>query len=253
MSNLLDLKDKTAAVIGASSGIGRAVSLLLAEHGANVVLCARRTDKLEETAALIHAHGGRAVTVAGDAVLPETHETVVRTAQREFGGLDIAINNAGTLGAYKPLAELSPEEWRATLDGNLTAAFLGARSRIPAMLARGGGAMVFTSSFVGTSCVLPNMGAYGCAKAALSALAKSITADYAAQGIRANALLPGGTDTEMMSADPQQRAWAAGLHAVKRIARPEEIAATILFLVSPMSSFITGAAISADGGNSAVK
>ena len=121
------------------------------------------------------------------------------------------------------------------------------------MLARGGGAMVFTSSFVGTSCVLPNMGAYGCAKAALSALAKSITADYAAQGIRANALLPGGTDTEMMSADSQQRAWAAGLHAVKRIARPEEIAATILFLVSPMSSFITGAAISADGGNSAVK
>ena len=86
-----------------------------------------------------------------------------------------------------------------------------------------------------------------------SALAKSITADYAAQGIRANALLPGGTDTEMMSADPQQRTWAEGLHAVKRIARPEEIAATILFLVSPMSSFITGAAISADGGNSAVK
>ena len=99
MSNLLDLKDKTAAVIGASSGIGRAVSLLLAEHGANVVLCARRTDKLEETAALIRAQGGRAVTVAGDAVLPETHETVVRTAQREFGGLDIAINNAGTLGS----------------------------------------------------------------------------------------------------------------------------------------------------------
>ena len=161
MSNLLDLKDKTAAVIGTSSGIGHAVSLLLAEHGANVVLCARRTDKLEETAALIRAQGGRAVTVAGDAVLPETHETVVRTAQREFGGLDIAINNAGTLGAYKPLAELSPEEWRVTLDGNLTAAFLGARSQIPAMLARGGGAMVFTSSFVGTSCALPNMGAYG--------------------------------------------------------------------------------------------
>ena len=126
------------------------------------------------------------------------------------------------------------------------------RTSLP-VLARGGGAMVFTSSFVGTSCALPNMGAYGCAKAALSALAKSITADYAAQGIRANALLPGGTDTEMMSADPQQRAWAEGLHAVKRIARPEEIAATILFLVSPMSSFITGAAISADGGNSAVK
>lgn len=248
MSNLLNLKNKTAAVIGASSGIGRAVALLLAEHGANVVLCARRADKLEETAALIRSRGGRAVAVAGDAVLPETHEAVVRTAEREFGGLDIAVNNAGIIGAYKPLADISPDEWRDTLDGNLTAAFLGARSQIPLMLARGGGAIVFTSSFVGTSCALPNKTAYGCAKAALA-----ITADYAAQGIRANALLPGGTDTEMMTTDPQQRAWAEGLHAVKRIARPEEIAAAILFLVSPMGSFVTGTALFADGGNSAVK
>ena len=255
MSNLLNLKNKTAAVIGASSGIGCAAALLLAEHGANVVLCARRADKLEETAALIRARGGRAVAVAvaGDAVLPETHEAVVRTAEREFGGLDIAVNNAGIIGAYKPLADISPDEWRDTLDGNLTAAFLGARSQIPLMLARGGGAIVFTSSFVGTSCALPNKTAYGCAKAALAALAKGITADYAAQGIRANALLPGGTDTEMMTTDPQQRAWAEGLHAVKRIARPEEIAAAILFLASPMSSFVTGAALFADGGNSAVK
>lgn len=251
MSNLLNLNNKTAAVIGASSGIGRAVALLLAEHGANVVLCARRADKLEETAALIRSRGGRAV--AGDAVLPETHEAVVRTAEREFGGLDIAVNNAGIIGAYKPLADISPDEWRDTLDGNLTAAFLGARSQIPAMLARGGGSIVFTSSFVGTSCALPNKTAYGCAKAALAALAKGITADYAAQGIRANALLPGGTDTEMMTTDPQQRAWAEGLHAVKRIARPEEIAAAILFLVSPMGSFVTGTALFADGGNSAVK
>ena len=254
MSSLLNLNNKTAAVIGASSGIGRAVALLLAEHGANVVLCARRADKLEETAALIRARGGRAVAVAGDAVLPETHEAVVRTAEREFGGLDIAVNNAGIIGAYKPLADISPDEWRDTLDGNLTAAFLGARSQIPLMLARGGGgAIVFTSSFVGTSCALPNKTAYGCAKAALSALAKGITADYAAQGIRANALLPGGTDTEMMTTDPQQRAWAEGLHAVKRIARPEEIAAAILFLISPMGSFVTGTALFADGGNSAVK
>lgn len=152
MSNLLNLNNKTAAVIGASSGIGRAVALLLAEHGANVVLCARRADKLEETAALIRSRGGRAVAVAGDAVLPETHEAVVRTAEREFGGLDIAVNNAGIIGAYKPLADISPDEWRDTLDGNLTAAFLGARSQIPLMLARGGGTIVFTSSFVGTSC-----------------------------------------------------------------------------------------------------
>ena len=87
-------------------------------------------------------------------MLPETHEAVVRTAEREFGGLDIAVNNAGIIGAYKPLADISPDEWRDTLDGNLTAAFLGVRSQIPAMLARGGGSIVFTSSFVGTSCAL---------------------------------------------------------------------------------------------------
>jgi len=164
MSSLLNLNNKTAAVIGASSGIGRAVALLLAEHGANVVLCARRADKLEETAALIRSRGGRAVAVAGDAALPETHEAVVRAAEREFGGLDIAVNNAGIISAYKPLADISPDEWRDTLDGNLTAAFLGARSQIPAMLARGGGSIVFTSSFVGTSCALPNKTAYGCAQ-----------------------------------------------------------------------------------------
>ena len=112
MSSLLNLNNKTAVVIGASSGIGRAVALLLVEHGANVVLCARRADKLEETAALIRSRGGRAV--AGDAVLPETHEAVVRTAEREFGGLDIAVNNAGIIGTYKPLADISPDEWRDT-------------------------------------------------------------------------------------------------------------------------------------------
>ena len=93
-----------------------------------------------QTAALVREAGGRAETAAGDARQPETHAAVVRTAEQAFGGLDIAVNNVGALGAYKPLAELSPDEWRDTLDSNLTTAFLGARSQIPAMLRRGGGA-----------------------------------------------------------------------------------------------------------------
>lgn len=132
-NHFLNLNNKVAAVIGASSGIGRATALLLAKQGAAVVLCARRADELAQTAALIRAAGGRAETVAGDARQPETHAAVVRTAEQVFGGLDIAINNVGALGAYKPLAELSPDEWRDTLDSNLTTAFLGARSQIPAM------------------------------------------------------------------------------------------------------------------------
>lgn len=111
---------------------------------------------------------------------------------------------------------------------------------------------MFTSSFVGSSVALPNLSAYSTAKAALCALVKSITADYAAQDIRANAVLAGGADTDM-AGNAEQKAWAAGLHAVKRIAQPEEIAAVIAFLASPAAGFVTGASLFADGGNSSVK
>lgn len=246
------LDGKVALVTGASSGIGRAIALKFAEQGAALVLTARRGALLEAVAKEIRQSGGRAEFVAGDITQAETHEQLIEAANSRFGGLDIAINNAGIVGALKPLAEMSLEEWQATLDTNLEAAFLGARSQIPAMLHRGGGSIVFTSSFVGTSVGLPGMSAYGAAKAALMGLVKGITADYAAQGIRANALLPGGTDTDI-AGDQSTKDWAAGLHAMKRIAQPEEIASAALFLASPMSSFVTGSALFADGGNAAVK
>lgn len=246
------LDGKVALVTGASSGIGRAIALMFAEQGAALVLTARRGALLEAVAKEIRQSGGRAEFVTGDITQAETHEQLIEAANSRFGGLDIAINNAGIVGALKPLAEMSLEEWQTTLDTNLEAAFLGARSQIPAMLHRGGGSIVFTSSFVGTSVGLPGMSAYGAAKAALMGLVKGITADYAAQGIRANALLPGGTDTDI-AGDQSTKDWAAGLHAMKRIAQPEEIASAALFLASPMSSFVTGSALFADGGNAAVK
>jgi NAD(P)-dependent dehydrogenase (short-subunit alcohol dehydrogenase family) len=166
--------------------------------------------------------------------------------------LHIAFNNAGSVGELAPIAEIDPKQWSKVLTVNLTAAFLGARAQIPAMLERGGGAIVFTGSFVGNSVGLPGMGAYGAAKAGLLGLVRGITADYAAAGIRANALLPGGTATDM-AGDDNQREWAASLHAMKRIAQPEEIAQAALFLVSEMSSFVAGSALWADGGNAAVK
>ncbi|WP_321286399.1 SDR family oxidoreductase [Alcaligenes phenolicus] len=246
------LDGKVALVTGASSGIGRAIALMFAEQGAALVLTARRGALLEAVAKEIRQSGGRAEFVAGDITRAETHEQVIEAATSRFGGLDIAINNAGIVGALKPLVEMTLEEWQATLNTNLEAAFLGARSQIPAMLHRGGGSIVFTSSFVGTSVGLPGMSAYGAAKAALMGLVKGITADYAAQGIRANALLPGGTDTDI-AGDQSTKDWAAGLHAMQRIAQPEEIASAALFLASPMSSFVTGSALFADGGNAAVK
>lgn len=248
---MFEFTNKVAIVTGASSGIGRATALLLARHGATVVLNARRAGPLEDVARAIRGQGGLALAVAGDSTEPATHERLVGAA-REFGGLDIAVNNAGVVGPIVPLAELALDDWNAVLAGNATAAFLGAKHQIPAMLARGGGAIVFTSSFVGTSAGLPGMAAYGAGKAALMGLVKGITADYATQGIRANAVLSGGTDTAM-AGGPAQKEWAAGLHALKRIARPEEIAAAIAFLASPAASFVAGTGLFADGGNAAVK
>ena len=246
------LAHKVAVVAGASAGIGRATAKLFAAHGAAVVLVARREDQLAQLAGEIRGEGGRASFVAGDVRHPETHDAAVKTAQSDFGGLDIAVNNAGTTGTLAPLADLSTVQWQEVLETNLTSAFLGARSQIPAMLERGGGSIVFTSSFVGTSVGLPGMAAYGAAKAGLMGLVKGITADYGAQGVRANALLPGGTMTDL-AGDQDQQEWAAGLHAVKRLAQPEEIAEAALFLAGPMSSFVTGSALFADGGNAAVK
>ncbi|MBB4406277.1 MULTISPECIES: SDR family oxidoreductase [Agrobacterium] len=246
------LENKVAIITGASSGIGRATAMLFAAHGAAVVLNARGEKALQEVAADIRETGGRVHAVAGDAGLAETHSRLAEAAVSVFGGLDIAVNNAGAVGAMKPLAEISPAEWDDVLNVNLTSAFLGARYQIPLMLTRGGGSIVFTSSFVGTSVGIPGMAAYGAAKAALMGLVKGITADYAISGIRANALLPGGVDTPA-AGDAAQKEWAAGLHAMKRIAEPQEIAQAALFLASPMASFVAGAALFADGGNAAVK
>lgn len=246
------LQDKVAIITGASSGIGRAAAQLFAAEGAMLVLNARGKEGLEAVAAGIREKGGKVSLIVGDVGDPACHEALVTEAVSAFGGLDIAFNNAGTVGAFKPLADLTPGEWQVTLTTNLTSAFLGSRFQITAMLARGGGSIVFTSSFVGTSVGLPGMSAYAAAKAGLMGLVKGITADYGDKGIRANALLPGGTDTGM-AGNQAQKDWAAGLHAMKRIARPEEIAQAALFLAGPQSSFVTGSALYADGGNAAVK
>lgn len=243
---------KVAIVTGASSGIGKAAATLFAAHGAAVVLVARRQEQLKQLVQAIEQRGGRALAIAGDVADERTHQEAVSAAQSTFGGLHIGFNNAGLVGVMKPLAEIEPAEWLDVMTVNLTAAFLGARTQIPAMLKLGSGALVFTGSFVGNSVGLPGMAAYAAAKAGLMGLVRGIAADYAAAGIRANALLPGGTATEM-AGDAAQREWAAGLHAMKRIAEPEEIAKAALFLASDMASFVTGSALWADGGNAAVK
>ncbi|MGH6763731.1 MAG: SDR family oxidoreductase [Phyllobacterium sp.] len=247
------LKNKVAIVTGASSGIGRAAAELFAREGAAVVLSGRRQAELDQTVRFVKDAGGRAVAVSGD-VRSEAHaKELVDVAVKEFGGLDIAFNNAGSSGAWGAVSDLSLEDWDATIATNLTSAFLGAKYQIPAMIERGGGSLVFTSSFVGNTVGFPGMAAYASAKAGLVGLVQTIASEYGPQGIRANGLLPGGTDTpanhaNLPDAAPETRGFVEGLHALKRLGRPEEIAEAALFLASPQSGFVTGAALLADGG-----
>ena len=245
------LAGKVAIVTGASSGIGYEAAKLFARHGARVVVAARRQAELDALVDEIGRGGGAAAAVAGDIRDEHLSRALVEVAVGRFGGLDIAFNNAGATGEAAPTADISVANWDAVLATNLTGAFLGAKHQIPAMLARGGGSLIFTSTFVGHSAGFPGMGAYAASKAGLIGLMQVISVEYGARGIRANALLPGGTDTEMgrtVCNTPQARAFVEGLHALKRLGRPEEIAQAALYLASDASSFTTGTCLTVDGG-----
>ena len=249
MANIL--KNKVAIISGASSGIGRAAAKLFAQEGASVVVNARRGPLLEELVDEIERVGGRAVALAGDVADPELALRTVELAQNSFGGLDIAFNNAGTLGPLGPTPDMSLEDWEHTLRVNLTSAFLAAKAQLPALCNRGGGALVFTSTFVGMTVGFPGMAAYAASKAGLMGLTQVLATEWGSQGIRVNALLPGGTDTPMgrtVADTPEKREATAGLHVLKRLAEPIEIARAALYLCSDMSSFQTGTALQVDGG-----
>lgn len=245
------LANKVAIITGASSGIGAAAARLFAQEGAAVVVSARRQDRLDALTAAIQDAGGQAVAVAGDVTDPALSEKLVATAVERFGGLDIALNNAGSIGSSVPTPEIELEQWRETIDINLTSAFLGARAQIPALLARGGGSLIFTSTFVGPVMGLPGMAAYAAAKAGMVGLSRVIAAEFGARGVRSNCLLPGGVDTETgreFANTPDIVAFVQNMHALKRMAAPEEIARAALFLASDASSFMTGSAMLVDGG-----
>lgn len=245
------LQGKVAIVTGASSGIGRASAVLFAREGARVVLTARRREVLETVAAEIAADGGEAAVVVGDVREEETAVAAVRTAIERFDGLDIAFNNAATMGALAQTPDIPLESWRNTLDTNLTSAFLGARHQIPELVRRGGGSLIFTSSFVGHTVGFPGTADYAASKAGLVGLVQVLAAELGASGVRVNAILPGGTDTPMARTymnTPEQRSFIEGLYAMKRLADPREIARSVLYLASDASSFVTGAALLVDGG-----
>ncbi|KIC44208.1 short-chain dehydrogenase [Ruegeria sp. ANG-S4] len=245
----MELGNKTIIITGASSGIGAAAALLFASEGANVVLGARRTAQLSAIVDQIAQNKGRAVCLSGDVTDEGYAQALVDLAEQEFGGLDGAFNNAGIVGEMGPIPEMASENWQSVLTTNLTSAFYAAKAQIPAIEKRGEGSIVFTSTFVGFSNGgMPGMGAYAASKAGLIGFAQSLASDHAANGVRINTILPGGTKTEMAGTDTATHDFIAGLHPMKRMADPKEIAQSALFLLSDRASFVTGAPVAVDGG-----
>ncbi|MBX2806577.1 MAG: SDR family oxidoreductase [Hyphomicrobiales bacterium] len=248
---MTQLAGKTALITGASSGIGYEAAKLFAAEGAKVVIGARRRQMLDKLVDEIAAAGGQAIAVAGDVTEEGYAKKLVETAVDRFGGLDIAFNNAGTLGALGELTNMQVSDWDAVVETNLKSGFLAARAQIPALLDQGGGSIIFNSTFVGYSAGMPGTCAYAASKAGLIGLTKSLATELGPKRIRVNALLPGGTDTAMaaeMINTPEMRTFIEGLHALKRLADPAEIARSALYLASDASSFVTGTALLCDGG-----
>lgn len=245
------LSEKIAIVTGASSGIGYATSKLFAKEGAKVVVAARRQVKLDELVNEISLAGGTAVALAGDVKEENFAKALVELAMDHFGGLDIAFNNAGTMEWMGDTREVELSEWQDTLNTNLTSAFLGAKYQLPALLERGSGSLIFTSSFVGYTAGFPQTAAYSASKAGIIGLTQALATEFSPKGLRVNALLPGATDTPMGRAfanTPEIISFVENLYALKRMASAEEIAKSALYLASDASSFTTGSALLVDGG-----
>ncbi|MEZ5443077.1 MAG: SDR family oxidoreductase [Lysobacterales bacterium] len=245
------LQNQVAIVTGASSGIGRAAASLFASEGAAVVVTARRQSSLAQLVDEIERAGGRAMAVSGDIADPDLARQLVDAAETHFGGLDIAFNNAATLGPVGPIEAIEPNDWARTLQVNLRSAFLLAQQQITPLRRRGGGSLIFTGTFVGHTAGFSGMSAYAASKSGLIGLVQALATEVGETGIRVNALLPGGTDTPMgrqLTDDPAALAAVARLHALRRLAQPAEIARAALFLASASASFVTGSALRVDGG-----
>lgn len=249
MSNRLN--NKVAIVTGASAGIGRATAKLFAQEGAKVVVGARRAAELESLVAEIVAEGGEAVALAGDVQSEDYAKALVALAVARFGRLDIAFNNAGVIGEAGPSTGVSEAGFSQAVAINLTGSFLGAKHQIAQMVKDGGGSVIFTSTFVGHTSAFPGMAAYAASKAGLIGLTQALAVEFGQQGVRVNAVLPGAVETDMFRSandTAEAQAFVTGLHALKRVGQPEELARSVLYLASDDSSFVTGTAQLVDGG-----
>jgi NAD(P)-dependent dehydrogenase (short-subunit alcohol dehydrogenase family) len=248
----MKLRNKIAVVTGGGSGIGRSTAYLFAAEGAKTLVVDIDEKSGEETANFINKQSGTAYFIRTDVIKEGDCANMIKTAVKEFGGVDILLNGVGMPG-HKPVEDLPLDEWKRIIDVNLTSAFLASKYAIPEMRKRGGGSIINISSTAG---LVGSLGAaYSAAKGGLVLLTKSMALGLAKDKIRVNAICPGPVDTPMnihffaLAENPEQ-AQANFIASVPlgRIAKPEEIALAALYLASEDASYVTGAALSVDGG-----
>jgi NAD(P)-dependent dehydrogenase (short-subunit alcohol dehydrogenase family) len=244
------LENRVAVVTGAGTGIGRGCSLVLAEHGADLVLAGRRREPLEKTAGDVESLGRRALVAPTDVTKVGECEQLVGRTLEEMGRLDILVNNAGG-ASTKPIDDWTEQEWHQVVDLNIGSVWFLSRLAAKPMLERGKGSIVNISS--GSAFFGFPMGApYGASKAAVNNLTMSLAAAWTPKGVRVNTVASGAVRTEMLIEDSRrhgvdENALAAG-NAMGRIGEPEEIAYAVLFFACDASSYCSGQSLWVNGG-----
>jgi NAD(P)-dependent dehydrogenase (short-subunit alcohol dehydrogenase family) len=244
-----DFDGMVALVTGGATGIGRAAALVLARRGATVVIAGRRRAEGEKAVAAVAAAGGTARFIATDVTRPDEIANLHRMIVADHGRLDIAFNNAGYQEPRAPIAEQDDGLYDRVFDTNVRSVYLCLQHQIRHMVERGGGAIVVNTSVSGLRNPNPGLALYSASKAAVISLMRSAAMEYAAQGVRINAVAPGRVVTDMMLASKimDMKAVAAGL-PLRRMGQPDEVAEAVAWLASDAASFVVGHVLCTDGG-----
>jgi len=245
------LKGKVAVITGAGSGMGREMAKLFAAEGAKVVAADIVPTGIEQVVGEIRSAGGTATAVVANVAVQDDVDAMIDTAVKEYGRLDILVNNAGIMDRATPVADVSNDLWNRVMAVNLNGPFYACRKAVPIMLGQGGGSIVNIASVAGVRGGAAGT-AYTASKHAVLGLTKNIAGFYAKEGIRCNAICPGGVATAIgLGGEPHPGGIGALMKVAEtspRTAQPVEIATVALFLASDEASFVNGATVVADGG-----